>query len=61
MSLLYLQAVNKVHSLRRTATEDAYNNHTQSYTLWDIVFARVFDYTNSRRNPSGLSCGTDPG
>ena len=47
MSLLYLQAVDKVHSLRRTATEDAYNNHTQSYTLWDIVFARVFDYTDS--------------
>ena len=47
MSLLYLQTVDKVHSLRISAVEDAYKNHTQSYTLWDIVFARVFDYTDS--------------
>ena len=34
-------------SLRRTAVEDARKSYTQSYTLWDIVFARVFDYTDS--------------
>ena len=41
------QAASPGSRRRRTAVEDAIKSHTQSYTQWDIVFARVFDYTDS--------------
>jgi len=70
MSLLYLQTVDKVHSvdvlllssqnmritsLKKIAVEVASKSYTQIHTLWDIAFALVFDYTDSQEDaPVGV-------